>query len=47
MLFLLILGRFELVSKVLPEMNEAIIMPIKKSLAYYKDIQDKASAASS
>jgi high affinity cGMP-specific 3',5'-cyclic phosphodiesterase 9 len=37
---------FELVSKVLPEMDDAIIKPIKKSLAYYKDIQDKATAAS-
>jgi len=36
---------FELVGKILPQMDEHIILPIKKSLAYYKDMQDKGVAA--
>lgn len=32
---------FELVSKVLPQMDEVIISPIKKSLAYYKEMGEK------
>ncbi|KAJ3041584.1 High affinity cAMP-specific and IBMX-insensitive 3',5'-cyclic phosphodiesterase 9A [Rhizophlyctis rosea] len=32
---------FELVSKVLPNMDEPIIKPIQQALAYYKDLQEK------
>ncbi|KAJ3257605.1 High affinity cAMP-specific and IBMX-insensitive 3',5'-cyclic phosphodiesterase 9A [Borealophlyctis nickersoniae] len=32
---------FELVSKVLPNMEEPIIKPIRQALAYYKELQEK------
>ena len=32
---------FELVAKVLPNMEEPIIKPIQQALTYYKDLQEK------